>query len=1192
MLPWRQSASLSETDSSRTYFKIEPAAEAADPTDLERAFRRLHRGSQFQLECLLIARGDGVEYYLGTDADDDRTVRHMLHTVFPEETSVTTPETSPQEILAELPTSTTDAAQSSDEDTDADASEPPAAAVRYLGWGTRRDDWQMQLQPAVDPEQETIQSPLSGIVDALAATPADTVAVYQALLEPYEDWSVKEGLRRDQLEWNRDTRGQRLSRFIMGKFEKPDEDGLTRGNRERLAELEAAAPKKTWAINARLYVGGDGADAVVDDLERPFGGLDGEFYSVSPHRLTGEDAHDMLAAIRKRRHRLDHGLARRLGKRLPIVPNTRPAIFTDPATAPAFWFLDGDALTQPGRQALDTTPGEQSGVTPPTDDQLDRYDRGLTLGRLLDADDERTDRTIALPPTLQPLHAAWFGKTGAGKSVALIRAIYDNIVATDGPTILIDSKGDGMAEDLLKAHYRRHGDLDNVYYFDCDRFVPAIPFFDISDDIEAGVPRATAVEDKVDHYIEILEGIMGEEAFQSKRAPDVIRYLLKAMYDPVHGGDAFTQSEFDTAVKRMTQRQSPPAVSDPHLERMLSGVAADRSDVFQSVMQGVNGRIEKVSRDSRTARLFEHTPPADTAASTATPSFDLADHLDEDAVIILDTGGLRTEAQRALVLVVLSNLWAALRKRERRRDQRAAADDPPLVNLYVEEAADIADTSLMSDLLAKSRGFGLSVTLAMQFPAQLRESSPRVYDEVLNNVSTLVTGNVGRDTPLAERLATDDMPPSDVANRLRGLRRGQWLAKLPAGFDDPEPRPFLLASADPPAGHPASDDPLSPARLTAFDAALHLCRERTREQAGLTVAQPSTVDDGAQAGPETPGSEDADETDDLRPRVDTTLPYTKRLPDHVTYDADRHALECLGCDTRYDPNSDGMERVLKCCPDGEIDADDIPICDVTLKLTREERRELDYTDGQLMFLKAVYNAAQLRYEEPAYDLLTDSMLRLREYVGVEADAVDELLDDGLLRHDTDHPHRLYTVSPEGRELLGEEYRLGVDHGHATGDLGESTQHIMGVEIARRWLHQEYVRDPDSPVETVVPYFELDESVIADDIDRDESGNASRLDIAGLDDNGEVAVCIEVERINNDVAEAVPADFDKMAACDPEEAIWVVMSQSAGHDVLQALNKSDRVEKTYANTTPPQQFRIDEPGLTGMYPITWVRERLE
>jgi hypothetical protein len=105
----------------------------------------------------------------------------------------------------------------------------------------------------------------------------------------------------------------------------------------------------------------------------------------------------------------------------------------------------------------------------------------------------------------------------------------------------------------------------------------------------------------------------------------------------------------------------------------------------------------------------------------------------------------------------------------------------------------------------------------------------------------------------------------------------------------------------------------------------------------------------------------------------------------------------------------------------------------------------------------------------------------------------------------------------------------------------------------------------------------------------------RLDVAGVDSDGEVVVAVEAERVNNDVRRAVPEDFDKMAACGVEEAIWIVMTQSAGHDVLEALNDplegETRVEKTYAKTTPPQQFRIDTPGLTAMYPLEWLRERI-
>ena len=317
-------------------------------------------------------------------------------------------------------------------------------------------------------------------------------------------------------------------------------------------------------------------------------------------------------------------------------------------------------------------------------------------------------------------------------------------------------------------------------------------------------------------------------------------------------------------------------------------------------------------------------------------------------------------------------------------------------------------------------------------------------------------------------------------------------------------------------------------------------------------------------------------------RVDSALPHTKRLPPTVEYDEQIHGLRCRRCDNRYDPTIDGLRRTIECCSSlDEVDRDDIPVCAVNLKLTPEERVISDWSETQLMFLQAVYNAQQHRYEPLEYDLLTDSMIRLQEYVGIDADALQDLLDTDLLRHDTDHPHRLYTVTPDGRDAIGESYRQGVDYGHGKGDLEESSQHVMAVEIARQYLEKVYVDDPESSVVEVVPYYDLDEN--------------HRLDLAGLDPEGEFVVTVEVERINHDVKRAVPEDFDKMAGCDPVEAIWVVLTQSAGHDVLEALNDppegSPRVEKTYASTTPPQQFQIDTPGLTAIYPIEWLKDTL-
>lgn len=56
---------------------------------------------------------------------------------------------------------------------------------------------------------------------------------------------------------------------------------------------------------------------------------------------------------------------------------------------------------------------------------------------------------------------------------------------------------------------------------------------------------------------------------------------------------------------------------------------------------------------------------------------------------------------------------------------------------------------------------------------------------LLNDISTLVVGNVGLDPDLDTRLATDDKSSEDVANRLRPHRRGEWLVTLPSASTRP-----------------------------------------------------------------------------------------------------------------------------------------------------------------------------------------------------------------------------------------------------------------------------------------------------------------------------------------------------------------------------------------------------------------------
>lgn len=147
-----------------------------------------------------------------------------------------------------------------------------------------------------------------------------------------------------------------------------------------------------------------------------------------------------------------------------------------------------------------------------------------------------------------------------------------------------------------------------------------------------------------------------------------------------------------------------------------------------------------------------------------------------------------------------------------------------------------------------------------------------------------------------------------------------------------------------------------------------------------------------------------------------------------------------------------------------------------------------------------------------------------------------------------------------------------------------------MQLGVRLLEQEYEADPDSALETVRPYHELRKGELpaaafmgdGEEVEEAVEGyEQRRLDVAGLDEDGNVVVTLEVERVNNDYHRAVPADFDKMAACEPEEAIWIVMSRTDGHQILEALNDpiegETRVEKSYSQNTPPQQFNLATPG---------------
>ncbi|MFD1514379.1 ATP-binding protein [Halomarina rubra] len=1124
--------------------------------------------------------------------------------------------------------------------------EPYVAGVEYHGRTTRGRDWQTPFATFAESvdgpsyrrreqyERTAPQRiPLATLIEAIRD--ADVPIVYQVVGGLHHDWSGEAGAYVADMEEGDVTISDYIRDIIFPRtYEDRKEHTPRRTDQRRIDAIGTRDSQRTFCVSMRAVAltrdNQQHADQIARRLSTALGSLDGPYHKLHGEVVTDADLRPLnddppgLALfneiIDRTVHEPSYGGWRGYS---PAHYSESNGIVVGRSELPGFFLVDGAGLTPNGKRALAIRPAERTGITLPPPQQLANYTPpGMALCMPLTHDRQPYGRPFYLRPSQQDRHLVVVGDTGAGKSVLTMGAALTNAMATEGLDIIFDHKGGGTAEEYLRIHYAAHGNLENVLHFDFSRVLPAFSFFNIESLIDAGISREEARSRKAGHYEEILQGILGAEKYgEAAESVKAIRNHLRALYDPVNGSDAVSHDDLYQALQRTQRLEALPATSDEKLGAYFDGLIERDPEILNKILSGAVGRVETIATDDRLAPLFNHVPreDIDTDLSTndadgETPHFDFTELLNEDTVVIFDFAGMESTIKRTLTLVILSNLWTALKARKERARQEGR-DDLPLVNLYLEEARQVGGTNLLDTLLSEGRSFGLSMLLGVQFLEQLDSSNPEdnTYQEALNETATFVVGNVTVDSDLPRVFANESMSREEVDQRLTAMRRGEWLVRPGTDFGQETVQPFLAWSLPPAPGHPASEQPITASEERDFEKAFEQVVFETARTAGLPYGEGSLFRSASESERDTTDADElADESDESEEppqtqpttRIDTLLAHTRRLPDAVTYDDAAHALCCASCSNRYDPSIDGMERAIECCHSmDDVDADDIPICEFNLKLTSDEIAASEWSLKQLLFIQAVYNVAQRRYDSREYDLLYDSMIRLIEYVDIDTDELEALVDAGLVRHDTDHPHRMYSVSSEGRSIIGESYRQGLDYGHGKGDLEESTEHVFGVILGMRLLDQ-MAADSDSDVVTVEPYYELGEGILPADAFMGGSEDAEdaaskyeqrRLDVAGLDEDGNIVATVEVERVNNDLRRAAPADFDKIADCEPEEAIWIVMNRKDAHEVLQALNDplegEPRVEKTYSVNTPSHQFNINTPGLTALYPTEFVRDSL-
>ncbi|OTF01872.1 hypothetical protein [Halorubrum sp. SD683] len=1020
--------------------------------------------------------------------------------------------------------------------------------VRWCGSASRKQDWMTSLTPFTAEETNgdlsSVDEPgaaLASLIDHLMEATAPTA--FQVVFQRRASWQSDAEVRKEDLVDGRDTFFQEVVESLLTVDDQrgdQDDRQLSESVEKRIEYIDAKNAKRSFTVNIRAV--GVPTDTTRDELDARMGSLlpvfdplDGPFYEVEGQRLRDSGFREKTKEKKARaalRRLLNRELTTSRGKtRLELVLcGTELANFV---LVPS-----SEQLTVEGTRG---TRAEQQSRNPlpwPNPDLIQQFQEGMAIGYALDENGEPRPDPIRLPPDLLPTHYGRFASTGGGKSKAIINDALSLRETTGGPVVLVDPKGDGMCENYLRCHYERFEGLDDVYHFRVPETVPAFSFFDIRPALEAGRNREDAIQDKVDHFHDILRMIMGREQYgQAFVANEILSYLIKALFDEEYGSDVFGLDDLFDAALEMQRDQTIPSVSadNQNIEESLTRHFAKDTHQFQVSMDAVGNRLDKLREDAHLRQIFSNVPEQNDAGEYVDNRFDFREFLDEDATIIFDLGDLRPEAQRAITLLLLSNLWDAVQVR--RRDGQT--DYEKLTNLIIEEAAPVASTKLVSEqLLPQGRSFGLSMGLVMQFPEQVRNRNERAYDEVLNNIKTKLIGNISIERDLAESLAHEDLSPTDLRNRINTLPSGEWIAQLPSpSFGETGPAPFSLKPLPIAPGHPESDQPLTESQEDHFESVSRpRMVERTETQYGLpepTESNTAPEESGwGSSGAETTGSAaDGDSGTDPTQSAfisesttedastSTTQPETDSEPD-----ADEAEMSpLLGQASETDKES-ADDRVAQ--PENGA----TPVQESSVPVPDDELRQRGLSRDDVRFLNRVLDV--MNRGDGEYTLL-DSMRALRDEF--EELNLQRLIDQNLVEEASACGRKYYTILPAGRELLGEKLQVGP----GLGDIGEKTPHKVGIRLLELWLQQQ------DDVARVEPYYEHDDDTV--------------FDVAGFDADGKLVWVGEAELPSNNTHAPID-DYDKLRSADAD-AIWAFNNRETALDVLDKLSDADRIEES-------------------------------
>ena len=735
----------------------------------------------------------------------------------------------------------------------------------------------------------------------------------------------------------------------------------------------------------------------------------------------------------------------------------------------------------------------------------------LPIGKLYDRSGKQP--TFGIPLDRQRRHIAHIAAAGTGKTITAQQAVVSNMQATDGIDIVVDPKG-GFADGFLPMAYHETGSLENVTVVRASTEMLRLPLWDLRPFLTADldIGRSRLIEIVVNAGMEVLKGAaVSSESFQSAgQSLELIQTLLTASFRA--GADAVSLQDLLERLGDVENQTLSLSVTTPLLAQYLEATTTGDTRTRQAIVGGARRRLAPLIRDDLLASAVG-TPPDD-----PTNQFDVVDALDRDAVIIIDTAGLDATHRELIIRTITARVFAAGRLRQLEQGH----DHQPLANIYLDEAHVLGDSDVLLDLLSEGRAFGISLYLMSQ---ELAQFGAEAQSHIETNVGTVVTAQ--SDAAMAHAIARGPYSARQAEHLVGRIPAGDWLVRFRPHRGHPVPDPFLISAGDLPQSHPEhpDHDELDPAHRDACAEAIEACHARSRADDRVVTA--ST---------ETPSTTDIDKI--TRGLSHTLWLPSVDIPSGATYDESTDRLQCADCGEEFIPTFSKLCTAIRhCTPAVDRLSRDLPITDIGLETVSPASVNLcPLSITEIMFLRLIERARRRAIDSRAWDVRTDSMYPLRAAVGLTgADPKDALVEAGYITLQDELQGDYYNLTPKARTLLKRLRNGGEPPEAKRGDPTESVLHIKGIELAVQAL-ETVCDDPDSPIETVERYWVPPES-------------EARIDVVGLDADGQPRVCVEVERETHDLSTGVLEDADAMAACDPDASIWVVINRQLGHTVV-------------------------------------------